>query len=68
MPADTLSILAANANATVAASSAFNSIVGGNNVQYMGSGALSMYINEGRNILTYDQVSPPFINDCLSVF
>lgn len=28
-------------------------------MQYMGTGALSMYINEGRNILTYDQWVTP---------
>ncbi|GAA5967376.1 hypothetical protein JCM3765_000506 [Sporobolomyces pararoseus] len=57
---DYFGIIVANANATVAASSAFDSIVGGNaNVQYSGSGALSLYINEGRNILTYDQWVTP---------
>lgn len=58
--ADCIPHPAANANATVAASSAFQSLIGGSNgVQYMGNGALSLYINEGRNILTYDQVSLP---------
>ncbi|GAA5927678.1 SNG1 family protein [Sporobolomyces koalae] len=58
--ADYFGIIIANANATTAASRAFNEIAGGNNgVEYSGSGALSMYINEGRNILTYDQWVTP---------
>ncbi|GAA5892631.1 SNG1 family protein [Sporobolomyces salmoneus] len=57
---DYFGVIIANANATAAASQAFESITGGNaNVQYSGSGALSLYINEGRNILTYDQWVTP---------
>ncbi|GAA6004949.1 hypothetical protein JCM11491_002287 [Sporobolomyces phaffii] len=58
--ADYFGIIVANANATTSASSAFETLIGGSaNVEYSGSGALSLYINEGRNILTYDQWVTP---------
>ncbi|KWU47569.1 hypothetical protein RHOSPDRAFT_31000 [Rhodotorula sp. JG-1b] len=64
---DYFGIIIANANATVAALSAYQTVVGGGEPNYVAEGALSMYYEEGRNFETEDQwVSPlmtSFIND-----
>lgn len=43
---------AANANATVAALSAYQTVVSGGQTNYVGEGALTMYYEEGRNFET----------------
>ncbi|GAA6059455.1 hypothetical protein JCM10212_005394 [Sporobolomyces blumeae] len=65
---DYFGAIIANANATVAASSAYETLAAGNTAQYEGSGALSMYINEGRNILTYDQWITPGMTYFLNTY
>lgn len=47
---------AANANATVAALSAYQTVVDGGEPNYVAEGALSMYYEEGRNFETGQSV------------
>ncbi|GAA5879804.1 hypothetical protein JCM3774_001387 [Rhodotorula dairenensis] len=64
---DYFGVIIANANATVAALSAYQTVTGGARANYVGEGALTMYYNEGRNFETVDQWVAPrmtsFIND-----
>ncbi|BGP39168.1 hypothetical protein JCM10450v2_003122 [Rhodotorula kratochvilovae] len=53
---DHFAVIIANANATTAAVSAFEQLIGGTQaVSYAGQGALSLYYSEGRNFETMDQ-------------
>lgn len=52
-----LSFLPANANATVAALDAYNTVIGGGTTQYVAEGALSMYYAEGRNFETREPMT-----------
>jgi hypothetical protein len=51
--------LAANANATVAALSAYQTVVEGGESNYVAEGALSMYYEEGRNFETGQSACDP---------
>ncbi|GAA5986447.1 hypothetical protein JCM10908_003758 [Rhodotorula pacifica] len=63
---DYFGVIIANANATVAALSAYQTVVGGGQANYMAEGALTMYYEEGRNFETVDQWVAPRMNSFLS--
>ncbi|GAA5879232.1 hypothetical protein JCM1840_007621 [Sporobolomyces johnsonii] len=64
---DYFGVIVANANATIAAVSAYESLANGTqSVIYDGSGALSIYYSEGRNFETVDQWVVPGMTSFLS--
>ncbi|GAA5963798.1 hypothetical protein JCM21900_000045 [Sporobolomyces salmonicolor] len=64
---DYFGVIVANANATITAVSAYESLANGTqSVMYDGSGALTMYYSEGRNFETVDQWVAPGMTSFLS--
>ncbi|POY73674.1 hypothetical protein BMF94_3209 [Rhodotorula taiwanensis] len=63
---DYFGVIIANANATVAALDAYNTVIGGGTTQYVAEGALSMYYAEGRNFETLDQWVAPLMNSLIN--
>ncbi|KPV77518.1 uncharacterized protein RHOBADRAFT_51362 [Rhodotorula graminis WP1] len=65
---DYFAVVIANANATSAAVSAFEQLVGGAQTSYMAQGALTLYYSEGRNFETVDQWLTPDITRLINTY
>ncbi|KAL7338898.1 hypothetical protein BJY59DRAFT_727317 [Rhodotorula toruloides] len=65
---DYFGVIIANANATVAAISAYEALSSGAQATYEGMGAYTMYYSEGRNFETVDQWVAPGMNRFLNQY